>query len=191
LRLLNLTRIEYQFQRALFAKLKKARFPRSYVIYEVRDGIIGTVSKLIIDILINYKYNLISNIENGQVISLLGYFAQHTKYEKIGLDEKIESETEMIATNPSKLEKILSYAETVTIEETIRDQAVKNLEKWLETGFQLPAIFTPDEGKLLRFMYQKSRNASLIAKHFKISKTRAEERVSELQDKVHAFLGMI
>lgn len=192
LTLLNITQSDERYHN-LYLRYRNNTF------LEERNNILINISARIINILKNYKKNILIRVKEKKTISLLGYFNITVRnfildfYQKEILKEKntINLPYEKLDDLPSQDKTSFDNEIIIGLQEGEFSNPVEEFQYWLKNKEALrPKIFTELEEKILRYMYQESHNISLIAKNFGMSRAKAKESVTKIKEKTYALLNI-
>lgn len=163
-------------------------------LYEDRMDIMVKIADKIVPILENYQNNLVQRVEERRKVNLLGYFNSYLEGEARRMfteirvdnfrhDRLLPEEIQELAGKDDRLQTSLL--------DDIREKAAANLIEWIQRrATTLPRIFSDEDGKILRLLYQGKREPSTIAEKLGITIEDAKKKVETVRSKVSLFIAM-
>lgn len=164
------------------------------LLYEERMEILLGVADKMTKILENYQSNLEPRVREGRKVNLLGYFIAYVEAETQRVFETLTKDKDikdrMLATDSEELAEREQKLQGSMMRD-FQQKAADELLLWIELKEgKLPAIFSVEEGKILRLLFRGKRRPAAISKALGVSEEEAMAKIDKLKTKVLLFIGV-
>jgi len=163
-------------------------------LYEDRMDVMLKVTDNMTTILKDYQSNLVSRIQKGRKINLLGNFTRYVEDQVFHMyEELLEDDSIQYKLLPKQIEELATKDDRLqtSLMDTIRQKAADELFEWIQNkNATLPRFFSDEDGIIVRLLFHGKRKPASIGKTLGISAEQAKKKIETVKSKVLLYLGV-